>query len=65
MQQLDQDLRDVVTASLEYRAAYYELRSKNKPAKPTVFLPNSYVLARFPGRGPFLVLSSNGNAYHL
>ena len=70
---MDKDLADVVAASLEYRDAYYTSRTKGQPTSTTNFAEGSYVMARFPGRapkllkwrGPFLVLSRDGNAYNL
>ena len=73
IQALDKDLADVVAASLEYRDAYFTSRTKGQPTSTTNFAEGSYVMARFPGRapkllkwrGPFLVLSRDGNAYNL
>jgi hypothetical protein len=71
--QLDTDLRAVVEASLTYRAVYIAERVKAQPSASTVYPNDSYVLVKFPHRapkllrwrGPYLVLSHNGNAYDL
>jgi hypothetical protein len=73
IQALDKDLADIVAASVEYRDEYFKSRMKGQPTATTNFAEGSYVMARFPGRapkllkwrGPFLVLSRDGNAYHL
>jgi hypothetical protein len=73
IQQLDQDLRDIVTASLKHREAYLKERLKYEPSTSTVYPNDSYVLVKYVSkapkftrwRGPYLVVSHNGNAYTL
>jgi hypothetical protein len=74
VQQLDQDLREVVAASLKHREAYLKERLKHEPSASTVYPTDSYVLVKYVvgkapkltrWRGPYLVVSHNGNAYTL